>query len=92
MIPAEQAADPVAPGTTIGHVHLRVADLERAIGFYSGMLGFDVTQRYGDQAAFLCADGRVATHDYLETYDRPLSLQPGASGAENWNPFTPGDL
>jgi catechol 2,3-dioxygenase len=44
-------------GTDIGHVHLKVADLERAIAFYHGVLGFDVTQRYGPQAAFLSAGG-----------------------------------
>lgn len=48
---------PVDPGTRIGHVHLKVADLERAIGFYSGVLGFEVMQRYGRQAAFLSAGG-----------------------------------
>lgn len=48
---------PVAPGTRIGHVHLKVADLERAIGFYSGVLGFELTQRYGREAAFLSAGG-----------------------------------
>ncbi len=42
---------------TIGHVHLKVADLDRAIHFYSDLLGFAVTQRYGDQAAFLGAGG-----------------------------------
>jgi catechol 2,3-dioxygenase len=50
-------ADPVAPGTRIGHVHLKVADLDRAIAFYSGVLGFEVQQKYGDQAAFLSAGG-----------------------------------
>ncbi|MFA9229818.1 MAG: VOC family protein [Microgenomates group bacterium] len=45
------------PETRVGHVHLKVADLDRAIGFYSGILGFDVTQRYGTQAAFLSAGG-----------------------------------
>lgn len=45
------------PETCIGHVHLRVADLERAIAFYSGVLGFEVTLRYGTQAAFLSAGG-----------------------------------
>ncbi|MGB5837843.1 MAG: VOC family protein [Albidovulum sp.] len=44
-------------GTRIGHVHLKVADLDRAIGFYSGLLGFDVMQRYGSEAAFLSAGG-----------------------------------
>jgi catechol 2,3-dioxygenase len=44
-------------GTAIGHVHLKVADLERAIAFYHGVLGFDITTRYGTQAAFLSAGG-----------------------------------
>ena len=47
-----------APAATmVGHIHLRVADIERAIGFYSGVLGFEVTARYGPQAAFLSAGG-----------------------------------
>jgi len=50
-------ADPVAPGTRIGHVHLKVADLDRAIAFYSGVLGFELQQKYGAQAAFLSAGG-----------------------------------
>ena len=45
------------PQTRIGHVHLKVADLDRAIGFYSGVLGFEVMQRLGDKAAFLSAGG-----------------------------------
>ena len=48
---------PVAAGTRIGHVHLKVADLERALGFYCGVLGFEMMQRYGDQAAFISAGG-----------------------------------
>lgn len=49
---------PTLPAETrIGHVHLKVADLDRAIAFYSGILGFEVTQRYGTQAAFLSAGG-----------------------------------
>ena len=49
--------NPVHPATRIGHVHLKVADLDRAIAFYSGVLGFEVTQKYGRQAAFLSAGG-----------------------------------
>ena len=45
------------PDTRIGHVHLRVSDLDRAIAFYSGVLGFELTVRYGTQAAFLSAGG-----------------------------------
>ena len=50
-------ATPVAAGTRIGHVHLKVANLDRAIAFYSGVLGFELQQKYGDQAAFLSAGG-----------------------------------
>ena len=48
---------PIDPGVRIGHVHLKVADLERALGFYCGVLGFGLTQRYGTQAAFVSAGG-----------------------------------
>jgi catechol 2,3-dioxygenase len=41
----------------IGHVHLKVSDLERALGFYCGVLGFELTARYGSEAAFLAAGG-----------------------------------
>jgi catechol 2,3-dioxygenase len=47
----------IDPGTDIGHVHLKVADLERALGFYRDILGFELMQRMGDQAAFLSAGG-----------------------------------
>ena len=50
-------ATPINPGVRIGHVHLKVADVERALGFYCGVLGFEVTQRYGEQAAFVSAGG-----------------------------------
>ncbi|MBI4184894.1 MAG: VOC family protein [Proteobacteria bacterium] len=48
---------PIDPGATIGHVHLKVADLERALAFYCGVLGFELTQRYGRDAAFVSAGG-----------------------------------
>ena len=48
---------PIDPGVDIGHVHLKVADIDRALGFYRDVLGFDVTQRMGDQAAFISAGG-----------------------------------
>ena len=48
---------PVHPATRIGHVHLKVADLDRAIGFYSGVLGFELQQKFGTRAAFLSAGG-----------------------------------
>lgn len=49
--------NPIQTDVTIGHVHLKVADLDRALAFYSGVLGFELTQRYGSQAAFLSAGG-----------------------------------
>jgi catechol 2,3-dioxygenase len=59
---------PIDPRIDIGHVHLKVADLERAIAFYSGVLGFEVTQRMGDSAAFLGAGG-YHHHIGLNTWD-----------------------
>lgn len=50
-------SSPLHPDVRIGHVHLKVADLDRALAFYVGVLGFAVTQRYGDQAVFLSAGG-----------------------------------
>jgi catechol 2,3-dioxygenase len=47
----------IHPGVRIGHVHLKVADLERALAFYCGVLGFELTQRYGEDAAFISAGG-----------------------------------
>lgn len=59
--PTTDAATPIDAGTRIGHVHLKVADLERALGFYCGVLGFEITQRYGTQAAFVSAGGITTT-------------------------------
>src|SRR5688572_1780081 len=56
------------PQTRIGHVHLKVADLERALKFYRDVLGFDVTQRYGNSAAFLSAGG-YHPHIGLNTWE-----------------------
>lgn len=56
MIP-DLTSRPIDPLGRIGHVHLKVADLERALGFYCGVLGFEITQRYGTQAAFISAGG-----------------------------------
>jgi len=53
----EKRAKSLHPDVRIGHVHLKVADLERAIAFYRDVLGFELTQRYGRQAAFLFAGG-----------------------------------
>ena len=68
MKPLIPAADPVAPGTRIGHVHLKVADLERATAFYSGVLGFHIIQKYGTQAGFL-SDGDYHHHIGLNTWE-----------------------
>jgi catechol 2,3-dioxygenase len=48
---------PIAAGVRIGHVHLKVAILQRALDFYCGVLGFELMQRYGTQAAFISAGG-----------------------------------
>src|SRR5256885_15601842 len=48
---------PVSAGTRIGHVHLKVADLDRALGFYCGVLGFELMQRLSSGAAFISAGG-----------------------------------
>ena len=53
----ERPSKPIDPGVDIGHVHLRVADVDRALDFYSGVLGFQLMQRYGDDAAFVSAGG-----------------------------------
>ncbi|HEY0327522.1 MAG TPA: VOC family protein [Rhodopseudomonas sp.] len=72
---------PVAAQTRIGHVHLKVADLERALGFYRDVLGFEVTQRFGDQAAFLSAGG-YHHHIGLNTWDSKGGAPPprGSTG------------
>jgi catechol 2,3-dioxygenase len=49
--------EPIDAGVSIGHVHLKVADLNRALGFYRDVLGFQLMQRMGSQAAFLSAGG-----------------------------------
>jgi catechol 2,3-dioxygenase len=48
---------PIDPRVDIGHVHLKVADIDRALDFWCGVLGFDLMQRLGDQAAFVSAGG-----------------------------------
>jgi catechol 2,3-dioxygenase len=57
-VPQEHAAAAaIDAGVRIGHVHLKVADLDRALGFYCGVLGFELMQRMGQQAAFISAGG-----------------------------------
>jgi len=64
--PAPQA--PVASGARIGHVHLKVSNIDRALEFYVGVLGFGVKQRYGEQAAFIAA-GDYHHHIGLNTWE-----------------------
>jgi catechol 2,3-dioxygenase len=59
---------PIDPGVRIGHTHLKVADIERALDFYCGILGFKVTQRYGRRAAFIAA-GDYHHHIGLNTWE-----------------------
>jgi catechol 2,3-dioxygenase len=59
------AAPTLSAGVRIGHVHLKVADLDRALRFYRDVLGFQVTQRYGSQAVFLSAAGGENYHHHI---------------------------
>ena len=64
-------------GVRIGHVHLKVANLDRALGFYCGVLGFELIQRYGAQAAFISAGG-YHHHIGLNTWESLGGLPPPA--------------
>ena len=68
---------PIDAQVRIGHVHLKVADLERALGFYQGVLGFAVTQRFGASAAFLSAGG-YHHHIGLNTWESAGGSPPPA--------------
>jgi len=72
---------PIDPGVRIGHVHLRVADIDRALGFYCGVLGFQLMQRMGPQAAFISAGG-YHHHIGLNTWESRGGSPPpfGATG------------
>lgn len=72
---------PIHPGARIGHVHLKVADLDRALAFYCGVLGFELKQRYGTQAAFVAA-GDYHHHIGLNTWESKGGAPPprGATG------------
>jgi catechol 2,3-dioxygenase len=74
-------ARPIAEGTRIGHVHLKVADLERALAFYCGVLGFELMQRRGHQAAFVSAGG-YHHHIGLNTWESAGGAPPpkGSTG------------
>lgn len=68
---------PVDAGVRIGHVHLKVADLDRSLAFYCGVLGFELTQRYGRQAAFVSAGG-YHHHIGLNTWESKGGTAPPA--------------
>ena len=72
---------PIAAGARIGHVHLKVSDLDRSLAFYCGVLGFELTQRFGAEAAFISAGG-YHHHIGLNTWEsrggRPPA--PGTTG------------
>jgi catechol 2,3-dioxygenase len=72
---------PINPGVRIGHVHLKVADVDRALAFYCGVLGFELTQRIGPQAAFISAGG-YHHHIGLNTWESRGGPPPpqGATG------------
>lgn len=76
-----QNYSPINGQVRIGHVHLKVADLERALGFYHDVLGFEVMQRLGNQAAFLSAGG-YHHHIGLNTWESANGepAPPGTTG------------
>lgn len=69
--------NPIHPETKIGHVHLKVADIERALAFYCDVLGFQLTQRYGQSAAFVAAGG-YHHHIGLNTWQSKNGKPPAA--------------
>src|SRR3954447_6604145 len=81
MVGERQPEWPIDPGVRIGHVHLKVADLERALGFYRDVLGFQLMQRYGTQAAFVSAGG-YHHHIGLNTWESKngAAPAPGTTG------------
>lgn len=74
---ASRPGDLIAPGARIGHVHLKVADLARALDFYCGVLGFELKQRYGRDAAFVAAGG-YHHHIGLNTWSSKGGARPAA--------------
>ena len=74
-------SDPIDPRVTIGHVHLKVANLDRALGFYQGVLGFELVARMGPDAAFVSAGG-YHHHIGLNTWEsrNGSAPPPGSTG------------
>ena len=81
LIPLASSARPIDPGVRIGHVHLKVANLDRALAFYCGVLGFELMQRYGSQAAFISGGG-YHHHIGLNTWESKngSAPAPGSTG------------
>ena len=79
---------PIADGVRIGHVHLKVADLDRALSFYCDVLGFELTQRRGREAAFLCpADIIITSRSTPGRVPAVRRRRPAAPGSTIW-PFS----
>ena len=76
--PKTESRRPISAGVQIGHVHLKVAGIERSLAFYCGVLGFELTQRFGDSAAFISAGG-YHHHIGLNTWES-LGGKPPAAG------------
>jgi catechol 2,3-dioxygenase len=72
---ADSTSNPIDPGVGIGHVHLKVADLDRSLAFYCGVLGFELQARMGPQAAFISAGG-YHHHIGLNTWESAGGSQP----------------
>ena len=79
---------PIDSSVRIGHVHLKVADLERALDFYCGVLGFELTQRYGSDAAFVSAGG-YHHHIGLNTWQSKGGSAPPAGAPTIASAFWP---
>ena len=76
---ANLSPKPIDPAVRLGHVHLKVADLERALKFYCGVLGFELQQRFGTQAAFVSAGG-YHHHIGLNTWEK-MCIRDSANAA-----------
>jgi catechol 2,3-dioxygenase len=77
----DSPANPIDPGVNVGHVHLKVADLDRALDFYVGVLGFELQTRMGHNAAFISAGG-YHHHIGLNTWESAggSAPPPGTTG------------
>src|SRR6476620_11777804 len=88
-----ESSTPIVAGARIGHVHLKVADLDRALGFYCGVLGFALMQRLSSGAAFVSAGG-YHHHIVLKTWESkganlPAPGTPGLLHAAGQHPMPP---